>query len=243
MTQNETLLDVVDILTIEHPYRAVFDGRSRWVRRDPLIRQLREAVAASLTGGNGLASSTSRIPFDSDALEQYDRLEDLILARLRDATDEAPHLTPEANLRAWHRHFIATKPTLEDEEFERILWGHWVGVINAKLHPPVVLELIDTHTKLPYDCPKCGGPTSANSKIPAGWFEAVLNSGADGKGGRWYDKEMRVKLTATYRPDGRGGLERSAVECGCCGWRVTGSSGVRGFAWELEESALVEEAR
>lgn len=223
-TDRDELLDVIDRLTIEHPYRAIIDGRSRWVRRDALIGQLREAIASSVTGGNGLASATSKVPFDSDALEQYDRLDEMILHALLADTNLVPHLTPEANLRAWYR---VVHPTLTEEQSEywRKVWGPWEHTIVAKLHPPIVLELIDTHTRKPYDCPECG----------MDWFEQILNSGPDGKGKRWYDREKRIALTATYRPDGRGGLERASVECGCCGWRVVGSSGVRGFAWDLEE--------
>lgn len=224
ITNRDTLLDVVDRLTIEHPYRAIIEGRSRWVRRDALIGQLREAIASSITGGNGLAASPSRVPFDTDALEQYDRLDDIILRALLNDTNLVPHVTPEANLRAWYR---VVHPTLspEDAEFWRKVWASWEHTINAKLHPPIVLELIDIKTRNPFDCPECG----------MDWFEQILNSGSDGKGGRWYDREKRIALTATYRPDGNGGLERAAVECGCCGWRVTGSAGVRGFAWDLEE--------
>lgn len=224
----DTLLDVVDRLTIEHPYRAQIEGKTRWVRRDPLIKLLREAIASSLTGGNGLASTASKVPFDSDAMEQYDALELQILESLRDAGGPAPYLTPEANLRAWYATIL---PQL-DEQAERLLYAQWHGWetrIEAKLEAPVVLELIDMRTRQPYDCPDCG----------MGWFEQILNSGPDGRGGRWYDREKRVALTAMYRPDGRGGLDRSAVECGCCGWRVTGTD-VRGFAWDLEQAEAVQ---
>lgn len=223
---DDTLLDVIDRLSIEHPFRAVIEGRTRWVRRDPLIAQLRDAVAATLTGGNGTAADRARVPFDADALEQYEQLEQQILDALRaDVPSKVPHLLPEQNLRAW---YSAVHAEL-DEQTERMLYLQWLGWeqrITAKLHPPVVLELIDQRTRHPFPCPECG----------MGWFEQILNSGPDGKGGRWYDREKRVALTAQYRPDGNGGLERSAVECGCCGWRVTGSQGLRGFVWELEST-------
>lgn len=226
---DDKLLDVIDRLTIEHPYRVLIEGKSRWVRRDALITQLREAIAASLTGGNGLASSTSRIPFDADALEQYDKLEKLILDNLRQLTDRVPDLLPETNLRAWYT-IIAATTDEEGMEFWRTVWSRWETLIVAKLHPPIVLELINIHTRQPYKCPDCG----------ADWFEQILNSGPDGKGGRWHDKEKRVALTVSYRPDEKGGLERAAVECGCCNWRVTGSTAVRAFAWDLEESDTAE---
>ncbi|TQL46686.1 hypothetical protein FB562_2210 [Homoserinimonas aerilata] len=219
----DTLLDAVDKLTIEHPYPAIIEGRTRWVRRDPLIRLLREAIASSLTGGNGLASAASKIPFDADALQQYDLLEGLILEQLRTVTDATPHLTPEANLRAWYAAFMVTADE-HDIELWHDVWHGWETKIEAKLSPPVILELIDTTTKKPYPCPECGFD----------WYEQILNSGPNGKRGRWYDREKRIALTATYRPDGNGGLEQCAVECGCCNWRATGSAGVRGFAWDLE---------
>lgn len=222
---HNTLLDVIDRLTLEHPYRARFEGRTRWVRRDPLIQQLRESVASSLTGGNGTASNSARLPFDAEAMEQYDKLELLILDNLRQVSpNRVPQLLPEQNLRAW---YAAILPTLDEdgEEFWRSVWGIWESLIESKLTAPVILELINTHTNDPYECPDCG----------MGWFVRVLNSGPDGHGGRWYDKEQLIALTAMYRPDGNGGLERCAVECGCCGWRVSGSVRVRGFAWDLEQ--------
>lgn len=230
MTQHDdTLLDVIDRLTIEHPYRAYIEGRTRWVRRDPLIRLLREAIASTLTGGNGLAASASKVPFDPDAREQYDTLDGVILGALQSTGATAPHLLPEQNLRAWYTAFNTTA-TEDDTDFWFKVWQIWETKIEAKLAPPIVLELIDTITKKPYDCPKCG----------MGWFETILNSGPDGRGKRWYDREKRIALTATYRPDAHGGLDRAAVECGCCGWRVTGSTDVRGFAWDLEEHDTTE---
>jgi hypothetical protein len=226
---DRTLLDIIDHLTIEHPYPARIENRTRWVRRDPLIRQLRELVASSLTGGNGTTSQAGRLPFDAEALEQYDKLERQILTELGTVSDQVPHLLPEENLRAWYSRIYATL----DEDTEQTLmdvWWQWQTYIEAKLEAPVVLELMrkvgegrDAH-HVPYECPECG----------MGWFVQVTNSGPDGKGGRWYEKEKRVALVATYRPDGQGGLDRSAVECGCCGWRVTGTR-IRGFAWSIEE--------
>jgi hypothetical protein len=220
-----TLGDVVDILTIEHPMQAMFEGKPRWVRRDALIVQLRDAVTASMSGGNGTAATAGRLPFDSDALEQYNRLKALV------EDLERSHDLPENNLRAWYARTYADL----DEQAERIyfgLWSHWAAVIEAKLTPPIVLELMDVHTKQPFPCPECGFD----------WYEQILNSGTipgSDPPRRWYDREKRVALVGTYRPDGRGGLERSAVECGCCGWRITGND-IRGFAWDLEIGELVD---
>lgn len=227
---DDTLLDVVDRLTIEHPYGAVIEGRTRWVRRDPLIKLLREAIASSLTGGNGLASDSSRVPFDPDALEQYDLMEKVILDAFREVTifGTIPHLTPEKNLRAWYAAF-QVHATEDDTALWMKVWQLWTTKIEAKMAPPVVLELLDLSTMTPFECPECG----------MGWFEKILNSGPDMRGGRWYEREKRIALTAMYRPDGNGGLEASAVECGCCGWRATGSAGVRSFARVLEKVAPV----
>lgn len=227
---NDTLLDVIDRLTIEHPYGAVIEGRTRWVRRDPLIKLLREAIASSLTGGNGLASDSSRVPFDPDALEQYDLMEKVILDAFRGVTifGTIPHLTPEKNLRAWYAAFQVSA-TEEDTALWMKVWQAWTTKIEAKMAPPVVMELLDLSTMTPFECPECG----------MGWFEKILNSGPDLRGGRWYEREKRIALTAMYRPDGNGGLEASAVECGCCGWRATGSAGIRSFARVLEKAPPV----
>jgi hypothetical protein len=229
-----TLLDIIDHLTIEHPYPARIENHTRWVRRDPLIRQLRELVASSLTGGNGTASQSSRLPFDPDALEQYGKLEQQILAELGKVSRVVPHLLPEDNLRSWYAAVYAGM----DEESEKAwmgVWRYWQTYIEGKLEAPVVLELMrrtaDGH-HVPYECPECG----------MGWYTVTLNSGPDGRGGRWRDQEQRVALTAMYRSDGEGGLQRSAVECGCCGWRVSGSR-IRAFAWDLEQAEHADDNR
>ena len=222
-----TLGDVIDVLTIEHPVQAMFDGKPRWVRRDALIAQLREAVTASSSGGNGTAATAGRLPFDADALEQYGRLVSNVEDRHRGRD------TPEEDLRAWYAH-AGRNLDEQAERFEFALWGHWAALIDAKLTPPIVLELIDQASKQPYPCPDCRFD----------WFETVTNSGpipGSDPPRRWYEREKRVALVATYRPDGHGGLERSAVECGCCGWRVTGTA-IRGFAWDLEASDTTGDA-
>lgn len=230
-----TLLDVIDHLTIPHPHQITVEGKQEWVRRAPLIRQLREAIASSLTGGNGLASSTSKVPFDTDASEQYTMLEHTILDKLRTiAPNVVPHMLPEDNLRVWHSRFVAYG-TPEDEAGWVEFWLDWEHRIVAKLNPPVTLELIDTATMKPFPCPDCG----------MDWFEKITNSGlipGSHPPKRWHEREKRIALTATYRPDGQGGLERSAVECGCCGWRATGSAGVRGFAFDLEAATAGPES-
>lgn len=233
MNDKPELLDIIDVLTLEHPYKATIEGKSRWVRRDPLIKTLRELIASSMTGGNSTPANVSRLPFDADALRLYADLESLVLEK-HAIVGRVPGLTPEENLRAWYVAFKATNP--EDDAAELTLWSGWVSKIEAKIGSPVVLELMTERVETilvdgkpkpitrhdPVPCPDCG----------FGWFTTVLNSGPG-----WVDSEQRVALTATYRPDGEGGLQSSSVECGCCHWRISGSTKIREFSWALEKSA------
>jgi hypothetical protein len=237
--QVNPLLDTIDMLTIEHVVTSRLDtGDSHFERHDALIKQLRDAIASNLGGAAGGKAARERIPLDADALVKYEQIEREIGERYRERVQSVPGLFPEENLRAWYLAFDnahragTVSDGLYDDELRTMLG--WARLIEEKLSPPTIRELVDDDNQ-PELCPECG----------AGWFEVIMNRGVeltreDGSQKFWYDKERRVALTATYRPDGHGGLEASSAECGCCGTRWVGVRGVRMLAYELENPKTAE---
>lgn len=237
-TQADPLLDVIDKLTIEHiETTRLDDGTNHYERHDGLIKQLRDAIASNLGGGSaGGKDPRERIPLDGDAMVKYDQIETAIGERFRALGQGVPGLYPEDTLRVWYRTFTNAYRAGQvsdagyDDEL-RTMEG-WARIITEKLSPPTPLELLDTDGQ-PAVCPECG----------AGWYEVILNSGnlpkphtdADGTvHTKWYEKERRVALNASYSPDDHGTLTTSFVRCGCCNHVWMGTQGIRALAYELE---------
>lgn len=86
------------------------DGTKVWVFHDPLLRQLREAVASSMVGGSGPGGARASIPIDDGALELDQAIERDVLALMRIEYDRTqnpvwiPRLTTEENLLALNVH-------------------------------------------------------------------------------------------------------------------------------------------
>ncbi|MCU1418690.1 MAG: hypothetical protein JWP32_2864 [Schumannella sp.] len=232
--QTDPLLDAVDTLTIQHVVTTrLDDGKNHYESHDGLIKQLRDAIASNIGGSAGGKPARERIPLDADALTKYEQMEVAIGERFRGLCEGIPGLLPEDTLRAWflafsnaHRAGTGSDASYEDEV--RTLQS-WVRTIEEKLSAPTVRELFDQSGQ-PETCPECG----------AGWYEVILNRGIlerfpDGTvKRRWYEKERRIALTASYTPDDKGGLTASFARCGCCGHVWMGSQGIRALAYELE---------
>lgn len=261
LATDETLLDVIDVLTMgqtittEQPKvrrdddgqpilnadgnptpvrgvdgKPVMEKHPKW--HDGLISQLRQAIASSVVGGAVAAGSKAGVPLDSDALEKYDNIDRTIGEWYVSAGLGVPGVLPEENLRALYAHVWQDAV---DGIIDAVIRG-WRVMIEEKLDPPKPFELIDLHTNVPESCPDCG----------MGWYEVVTNSGekhpGNPQGGRWYEKERRVALVARYRTDGRGGLDRTVVECGCCGWQARGRYEIRALAYDLEARIAASES-
>lgn len=215
MTHTDELLDVIDVLTIEHVVTTVLDdGSKHFERHEGLIQQLRAAIASNLGGGASRNAPSSYVPLDADAMEKYDQIEHAIGERFRELCEGIPGLYPEQTLRQWYQAFANGVRAGKISEAEYVDQVHtllgWVRMIEEKMSPPVTLELANS------ECPDCG----------CAWaFEKL--GGAE--------TERKVALTVRYKPDGRGGLEEATAQCGACGQLWKGSQGLRELAYDLEQ--------
>lgn len=241
-TQTDPLLDVVDKLTIEHLVTSPLDsGKNHYERHDGLIKQLRDAIASNIGGSAGGKPPQERIPLDADALMKYEQIEEAIGEWFRVTCEGIPGLLPEDNLRQWFLTFSNAyrAGTITDTIYDVHVHAleAWAQTIEEKLSAPTVRELFDINGQ-PEVCPECG----------AGWYEVILNAGIQTRNpdgtvkARWYEKERRVALTASYHPDDRGGLSRSFVRCGCCNTVWMDGRGIRALAYDLEHREPQEPA-
>ncbi|WP_353809091.1 DUF7341 domain-containing protein [Agromyces sp. SYSU T00194] len=216
------LLDIIDDLTVGRVITTrKDDGGKHLEHHGPLFAQLRDAVASSLVSGQVDAGGRAGVPIDADALEKYTRIEETVSAWFVGFGLGVPRLTPEENLRAVYAHAWAREEP--DDTVQAVIAG-WRVMILDKFEPPTILELIDTRTNEPEACPDCG----------AGWFLVPVYAYTDARGRRRWETDRRVALVARYRPDGHGGLDRTVVECGCCGWRACGVTEIRALAFDIE---------
>lgn len=254
MNTENKLLNAVDVLTVKTVTKATqtnINGIScvSEIEHEPLIAQLRSAIASNLGGSAGGKSPNERVPLDADALQKYEQIEDAILHRYEEFIDTPPGLYPEQSLRAWYIEFSNRyrDGTITDQRYfdEVSTLENWARIIRDKLSPPSALELAGS------ECPECG----------FAWYDTVLNTArrteddikdhpptdddwreppegmkrtAKADQWNWVDKERRPALTVTYRPDNMGGLTESFAKCGNCNHVWMGSHGIRALAYEIE---------
>jgi hypothetical protein len=97
----DTFLDVIEDLGKGRVVVTVLgDGSKHHEWHEPLIAQLRDAVAATLTEGSGSAKTPHRIPIDPSALELYQAIERDISESYFEENLGVPGLLPEENLLA-----------------------------------------------------------------------------------------------------------------------------------------------
>lgn len=121
---------------------------------EPLIGQLRTAIASSVAGGGqGSNLASERNVINAEALDLYDRIEDGAAKLLFTySPGEVPFLLPEQNIRqasvGIYKQLLDGK--LDEERIPGIIRSinGWVKAINRILNPPVTLELMGS-------CPNC----------------------------------------------------------------------------------------
>lgn len=156
-TSLEQLREVIDELTVvtyvtvkqETDDEVVINK----VAVQPLIGQLRTAIASSVAGGGqGSNLASERNVINAEAFDLYDRIEDGAVKLLSIYAGINPFLLPEQNIR--QASVGIYKQILDGKlEEERIPWiirslKGWITAINRILNPPVTLELMGS-------CPIC----------------------------------------------------------------------------------------
>ncbi|MDH6277504.1 hypothetical protein M2118_000455 [Aurantimicrobium minutum] len=121
----------------------------------PLIGQLRTAIASSVAGGGqGSNLASERNVLNAEALDLYDRIEEGAVKLLTIYSPGAvPYLLPEQNIRqasvGIYKQLL--DGTLDEARIPGIIRSveGWSRAINRILNPPVTLELMGS-------CPECG---------------------------------------------------------------------------------------
>lgn len=139
----DTFLDVIEDLGKGRVVVTVLgDGSKHHEWHEPLIAQLRSAVAANLTGGNGVSASAHRMPLNADALELYQAIDRDISEAFFEENLGVPGLLPEENLLA-----LYTQRWQDDDSAETTVRG-WRSQINNLFDPAKKVPLSDP-------CPVC----------------------------------------------------------------------------------------
>lgn len=145
------LLKAIDKLTTEYQDahwlhdEQTGDHQIVRVRRQGLLKQLRQSIVGGIGSHGGSSSESERLPFDAHALELYDAIERNITSWFVNLIEQPVHLELEKNLREW---FIVFSREVEDKShsdaytrgFVRKVEG-WVRAIEDKFDPPKRFEL------------------------------------------------------------------------------------------------------
>ena len=214
-TPIDDVLLVVDRLTANHSssFTVETDGEEKTmtVTHEPLLKQLRGAVISSIgarPGGGGLASERSVI--DSDALEQYHKVEQTIIDLYKEVTDAIPFETPEKTLRQWYIEFSnrARSGKVSSDVVHKMhrKLSKIADGIEGKLNPPTILEITSA-------CPRCG-----------------IAYGKDEQG------VYRHAVVVESRVGENGSLDHTKARCVACGAVWVHGRGMRQLRWEIDQA-------
>lgn len=188
--------------------------------RPGLLRQLADAVHGSF-GSHAGGSAFDRMPFNTDALELYERIESEITDLFVQTTGQVPYLELERNLTGWYvehsRRFSKGLVSLADDDKALTRVRGWVEAVENFFNPPTRLEVV-TVSGGPEACPECGA-----------------RFGLDPRTG-----DRSFALSVLYRRSVRGGFEGLRVVCGSCAREWVG--GEVDVLFEGLDGAAVEEA-
>jgi hypothetical protein len=157
MNQLEQLRHSVNILSNVNTVDVAQEQEGKHVivkaRVEPLIGQLRTAIASSVAGGGqGSNLASERNVLNAEALDLYERIDVGAAALLATYSQEVPHLTPEKNLRVMSVGVYQMSLGGSNSESELHTLNNkltsWIRQIERILTPPVTLELMGA-------CPEC----------------------------------------------------------------------------------------
>lgn len=221
------------------------------IKRDGLLKQLRESIAGGIGSHAGSSDPRTRIPIDAGALELYNQIEENITEWFVEYAKQPVHLDPETNLRQW---FILFKVKQEqgripheiEREYLRIVEG-WVHSIEAKFDPPKTLELtvnefyrsVDSNGNAQYD--ENGDPIylmdGDRRRVKARHLAECPLCGAQ----RAFDPKNGDQMPALileFRDEGNQTLENATGLCRSCAEVWRGGHRVRLLSWEVGQQEI-----
>lgn len=215
------------------------------LKRDGLLKQLRNAIVGGIGSHEGAAAGRERIPFDTGAMELYDAIERDITERFVVLLRKPLHLELEATLREWRLAFMDAydKKRVTDDALHRAVrvMESWATKIENHFDKPkqlevtinlykrdpesgeIVTETIDGKEKpvvlrrYPAPCPNCGEAFAHNPKTGDKTFSLLLE----------------------YRELGVDTISSATGLCRFCEEVWTAGSGMRELAWQVEEAEAI----
>ena len=220
MTDHNWLLDAVDKLTLKHITKVSQSNEAgisciSEVDHDPLLLQLRDAVAGGIGSHSGSSSPRERIPFDPGALRMWDEIVGKINAWYRDLPNAREERHIHDRLRDWYIDYsnqlrAGKISDTADREIVKLVEG-WVRLIEAIFDPPITLELTDEDGQ-PSACPECGARYAIDPKTG----------------------DRITSLGIEYRNLGVETMEKATGLCRSCGATWRGGSGLRAMRWAVD---------
>ena len=222
MSENNYLLDAIDKLTRNHITRVVQTNPqgitcTSTVDHDPLLMQLRDAVAGGIGSKGAGSDGSARIPFDAGALQLFDGIAKKVNAWYLELPGAIEERYLWDRLRDWYIDFENRRragkisDTLEHDTLKLI--EGWARSIEVYFDPPISLEITGP-------CPMCGE--------------------------RWaFDPKTGDQITAIileYRNIGTETLDKATGLCRFCTTVWRGRSGMRELRWAID-NPMAEEDR
>lgn len=227
---NNYLLDAVDKLTLNHftkvpmtktvgprdelgelldPTNSIDIACISDVDHEPLLLQLRDAVAGGIGSKGGSSDGSARIPFDPGALALFDSIGATVNAWYRTVPDHREERNLTGRLRDWYvDHSNRARAGKIDEITERAalktLEG-WVRSIEAMFDPPETQEVTDP-------CPACGGRYAIDPKTG----------------------DRITALILEFRNLGNETLDKTTGLCRSCLTVWRGGHGMREMRWAID---------
>jgi hypothetical protein len=241
MTANY-LLDAVDRLTLKHVTRVLQTKKVDHtdeegnvidsidvacisdVDHDPLLQQLRDAVAGGTSGHWSSSQARERIPLNSGAMEMFDAIARKINIWYLAVPNPREDRYIWDRLRDWYIDYEnrrrAGKVTETVEISTLKLVEGWARNIEAMFDPPTVFEITEVVDRegvkrnAPVACPICGNPKAYDPR----------------------NGDLIAALVIEYRNLGVDTIDKATGLCRSCETVWRGGSGIRELRWAIDHT-------
>jgi hypothetical protein len=187
------------------------------VQHEPLLLQLRDAIAGGIGKHAGSSAARERIPFDAGALELFDQIAGQINAWYRPLPNAREERHIHDRLNDWYLHFEnqrrAGKIELETDRITTHLVEQWARQIEGMFDPPQTIEITAA-------CPTCGARYAHDPKTG----------------------DQKTAVVIEYRELGEVTLDHATGLCRFCETVWRGRHGVRELRYAIDQAEATGDA-